>query len=133
MIKEERSFPAKAKQEVQKTEEPTTAGRYYSPSTDIFETKNELVVIMDMPGVKKDDVHVKLERGVLEVEGIVDCSGYQELSPVYTEYNVGNFKRSFSLSSRIEQDKISAVLNDGVLTLKLPKTPEAVPRRIAVV
>jgi HSP20 family molecular chaperone IbpA len=68
----------------------------------------------------------------LEVEGRIDFSTYTELDPVYSEYNVGHFTRKFSLSSKIDQTKISAELNDGVLKLILPKAEEAKPRQIRI-
>jgi len=66
------------------------------------------------------------------VEGQIDFSKYQGMEPVYTEYNVGHYARGFTLSGKIDRDAISAQLDDGVLTLTLPKVKEAVPRRIAV-
>ena len=75
---------------------------------------------------------MSLEDGVLRVEGRLDFSKYHELAPVYTEYNVGHYARSFSLSDKVDQDNIGAQLEDGVLTLTLPKAPAARPRRIAV-
>jgi HSP20 family protein len=69
---------------------------------------------------------------VLSVEGRVDFSNYAGLQPVYTEYNVGNYARNFQLSSKIEQDAISAELKDGAMTLVLPKSEKAKPRKITV-
>ncbi len=122
-------------QKVKKSEysgEKTVAGKYYVPPTDIIETKKSLVVTMDMPGVKKESIHVKLEDNVLEVDGQIDYSPYNDLNPVYTEYNVGHFTRKFSVSNEIDTGKIDANLSDGVLTLTLPKAPEAQPRQIKV-
>jgi HSP20 family molecular chaperone IbpA len=120
------------KQELAKKEEKTTPGRYFVPGADIFETDEALTVVLEMPGVAKDNVNVDIENDVLRVEGQIDFSGYQELDPVYTEYNVGHYARGFTLSSKIDREAISARLSDGVLTLTLPKAKEAVPRRIAV-
>ena len=82
--------------------------------------------------MSRDDVEVMLEKDVLKVSGQVDCSGYESLEPIYTEYAVGRFSRSFSLASTIEQSGISAKVDNGVLLLNLPKAREAQPRRVAV-
>jgi HSP20 family molecular chaperone IbpA len=120
------------KQELATKEEKTVPGRYFVPSADIFETEEALTVIMEMPGVEKKNVSIALENDLLRVEGQIDLSKYQQMEPVYTEYNVGHYSRGFALSSKIDRDAISAQLDDGVLTLTLPKIKEAVPRRIAV-
>jgi HSP20 family molecular chaperone IbpA len=76
------------------------------------------------------DVH--LENDVLRVEGRVDFGNYEGLEPLYTEYNIGHFARAFTLSSKIDQQQISAKVEDGVLTLTLKKAREAMPRRINI-
>jgi HSP20 family molecular chaperone IbpA len=104
----------------------------FLPVTDIFETDQALTVIMEMPGVDKNNVDVRVENDVVTIEGRIDFSKYEGLQPVYTEYNVGNYARSFQISSKIEQDKISADLSDGVMRLVLPKAAKAKPRKINV-
>jgi HSP20 family protein len=113
-------------------EEKTVPARYYVPSTDIYETQDALTVVMEMPGVEKKDITVGLENDELRVEGQIDFSKYEGLEPVYTEYNVGHYARAFTLSNKIDQEKISAQVEDGVLTLTLPKVKEAQPRRITI-
>lgn len=120
------------KREVEKERESTIPGRRYLPVTDIFETDQALTMVLEMPGVNKDSVDVRVENGILSIEGQVDLSKYQGLAPLYIEYNVGNYARSFQLSSKIEQDRSTAELKDGVMTLNLPKAEKAKPRRIAV-
>jgi HSP20 family molecular chaperone IbpA len=120
------------KREVEKKQESTVPARTYLPVTDIFETEQALTVVMEMPGVDKENVEVTVQNDVLSVAGRIDFGKYEGLQPVYTEYNVGPYARSFQLSSKIDQGKISADLNDGVMTLVLPKAEEAKPRKIKV-
>lgn len=120
------------KREVERQQESTVPARAFLPPTDIFESEDALTIVMEMPGVDREDIAVNVENGVLNVEGRLDFSKYEGMQPVYTEYNVGHYRRSFSLSSKIDQDRISAQMQDGVLTLLLPKAEEAKPRRISV-
>jgi HSP20 family protein len=120
------------KRELTAKEEKTVPGRYYVPYTDIYETDETLTVVMEMPGVEKKDLSVSLENDVLRVDGRIDFSKYEGMEPVYTEYNIGHYTRSFTLSNKIDQEKISAQLEDGVLTLTLPKGNDALPRQIAI-
>jgi len=113
-------------------EERTVPGRFYVPPTDAYETEDGLTLVMEMPGVSRDNLDVSLEEGVLRVVGRLDSSKYSGLEPIYTEYNVGHYARSFSISDKVDQDNIGARLEDGVLTLTLPKSPAAQPRRIAI-
>jgi HSP20 family protein len=120
------------KQELATKEEKTSPGRYYVPAADIFETDEALTVILEMPGVQKNNVNIALENDVLRVDGQIDFSDYKEMEPVYTEYNVGHYTRGFTLSNKTDQSKISAQLDGGVLTLTLPKAKDALPRRITL-
>jgi HSP20 family protein len=120
------------KQELATKEEKTTPGRHFVPAADIFETDEALTVILEMPGVEKKNVSVALENDVLRVDGQIDFTNYKDMEPVYTEYNVGHYTRGFTLSSKIDQGKISAQLDSGVLTLTLPKAKDALPRRITL-
>jgi HSP20 family protein len=120
------------KRELDKKEEATAPGRVYLPTADIYESQDVLTVILEMPGVEKGNVEVRVEDGVLHVEGRLDLSKYQGLQPLYSEYNIGHYARSFHLTNKIDQAKIAAELKDGVLSLKLPKAEEAKPRTIKV-
>lgn len=120
------------KREVEKKQESTVPARVYVPVTDIFETNAALMLALEMPGVDRENIDVKLESGVLTIEGEIDFGKYEGMYPVYTEYNVGNYARSFELSSNIDQDRISAELKEGVVMLTLPKVEKAKPRKIKV-
>jgi HSP20 family protein len=120
------------KRELEGKEESTIPARTFVPTADIYEDRDSLKVILEMPGVEKGNVEVKVEEGVLFVEGRLDLAKYRGLQPLYTEYNIGNYSRSFRLSNAIDQDKIGAELKDGVLSLTLPKAEKAKPRTIQV-
>jgi HSP20 family protein len=120
------------KREVEKKEETTIPARVFLPNADIYETPNELKVVLEMPGIEKNNVEINIEDDVLHVEGRLDLSKYSGFQPLYTEYNVGHYARSFQLSSKIDQSKIDAEMKDGILSLTLPKAEEAKPRTIQV-
>jgi len=120
------------KRELAPKEEKTVPAKYYVPNADIFETDDALTVVMEIPGVEKNDVSVKLENEALRIEARIDHGKYEGLEPVYAEYNIGHYARAFTLSNKIDQDGISADLADGVLTLTLRKAKEAVPKRIPI-
>lgn len=127
----EQELTAKGKQEVT-SEEYTRPGRTFAPDVDIFENADKLQLVADMPGVDEQSVEVHVEKGVLTIEGHVSLKDYENLTPVYTEYNVGNYARRFTLSSEIDTERIKARMKNGVLELELPKAEHAKPRRITV-
>jgi HSP20 family protein len=120
------------KRELENKEETTIPARIFVAAADIYEAENDLTVVLEMPGVEKNNVEVRVEDGVLNVEGRLDLAKYQGLQPLYTEYNIGHYARSFRLSSKIDQKKIAAEMKDGVLSLKLPKIEEAKARTIQI-
>jgi HSP20 family protein len=120
------------KRALEAKQEPTVSARTYIPGSDIFEAEHALSVVLEMPGVDKSNVDVSVEAGVLVVEGRIDFSKYEAMQPIYTEYNVGHYRRSFSLSSKIDQSAITAEMKDGVLTVTLPIAEAAKARRIFI-
>ena len=120
------------KREVETRQERTIPTRSFLPVTDIFESNEALTVVLEVPGVNNKSVEVRVENDVLTIEGQIDFSKYESMQPVYTEYNIGNYTRTFELSSKIDQNRISAELKDGVMTVVLPKAEKAKPRKIAV-
>jgi HSP20 family molecular chaperone IbpA len=120
------------KREQEPRQESTIPARVFVPPADIYESKDALTVILEMPGVDRDNVDVRVEQGMLNVEGRLALSKYGGLLPLYTEYNIGHYARSFRLSSKIDPARIAAEFKDGVLSLTLPKAEEAKPRSIKV-
>jgi HSP20 family molecular chaperone IbpA len=130
----EQELTTKDKQKAVAPEERTRRGPYYVPDVDIRETEDALWLQADVPGVNGDGVHVELEGDVLEIEGVVAPSDYEGLTPLYTEYNVGNWVRRFTLAEahRLDAGAVSARLTNGVLEVRLPKTEREKARRIPV-
>lgn len=127
----EQELAVKHKQELA-GQEQTRPGYTYMPDADICETADSLWVWADMPGVDENAVEVNLANGVLSIEGRVSVTEYEHLVPVYTEYNIGNYLRRFTVSADIDADHIKAHMHNGVLELELPKSARAKPRRIAI-
>ena len=123
---------AQEKKELVSKGEKTKPARYFVPRTDIYETADALMVVMEVPGVDRKDIEIKLEEDELRIEARIDQAKYDGMEPLYTEYNVGHFARSFTLSNKIDRQQIGAKLEDGVLTLILKKAKEATPRKISV-
>ncbi len=120
------------KKVLEKTEETTWAGETYQPVVDIWESEQSLVLQADVPGVRKDDVEINLDNDVLTISGRVAIDEYEGLRPAYSEYNVGNYFRRFSLGEVIDQAGIAADMQNGVLTVTLPKKEKAQPRKIMI-
>jgi len=119
-------------QELQRVER-IRGGRTFVPSVDIVERDNELLLLADMPGVKPDDLDIRYEGGELAIHGKVQPRQESERTNfMLREYGVGDFYRVFQVGDSIDSSKIEAEVKDGVLTLHLPKTEQAVPRKIAV-
>ena len=94
-----------------------------APAIDIYETDDELVLLADLPGVEESALQLEVSRGVLTLEGEVQ-DGTPEMQRSYY--------RQFTLSDRIDADARKATMKDGVLTLRLPKSEAAKPKKIAV-
>jgi len=131
-MSEQNKFTPQVKKAQEEKGERTQPGRFYVPNADIYEADDVLVMTMDLPGVEKENLDINLEKNILSIEGRVTLSDYDGLDPVYTEYNVGHFARTFRVSRQIDQEGITAWVEDGVLTLHLKKVQESVPRRITV-
>ena len=126
------SLQPQEKKELVSKGENTALVRYFVPAIDIFETEDALTVVMEVPGVGREAIDINLENNVLKIEAKIDPAKYDGMEPLYTEYNVGHFSRSFTLSNKIDQQQISAKLEDGIMTLILKKVKEATPRRISI-
>jgi len=104
--------------------------RALTPSVDIYENSEEILLFADLPGVKKDDITIDLDNGQLTVVGNRYMD--QEKDMQLEEFGSAQFRRVFSVPQGIDQTKVDAELNNGVLKLHLPKSESVKPRRIEV-
>jgi HSP20 family molecular chaperone IbpA len=104
--------------------------RYVTPAVDIYETDEGLVLLADMPGVEKDKLKVTVEDDILTIEGKV--MEPLEADPEWKEYTLNSYWRQFQLNNTVDQERLSARLKNGVLTLELPKAEKAKPKQVEV-
>jgi len=102
------------------------------PAINVFETKDAFVVKADVPGMTESDVSVSVEDDILLVRGERKCPPPEGYKIHLRERFAVAFTRKLPLPTRVDVNAVSAVLKDGVLTITLPKSPEALPRQITV-
>jgi len=112
--------------------EQTRPGPVFVPAVDIFEEDGNITVLADMPGVDPDNLTIDLRENVLTMTGDADTTEGEDEEELTREYHVGRYYRQFTVSDNIDQNKIEANLNDGVLRLVLPKAEASKPRQIAI-
>lgn len=103
----------------------------FTPRADILETAEELLLLLDLPGVKPDDVDLRFERGELTVHAHCTAPDGPGKS-LLAEYEIGDYYRAFLIGEEVATDSIRAELKNGVLAVHLPKAESARPRRISV-
>ena len=120
-----------AKQEEQGTER-TRSGQVYRPPVDIAETKDELLIVADLPGAKSDSIDIDFKDGLLTIQAPVPNRYPQDGRALMQEYGVGDFHRTFRIGEQIDSGRIHAEYADGVLTVHLPHSEAAKPRKIEI-
>jgi HSP20 family protein len=114
-------------------EEDLSAGAAWRPYTDIFETESGVTILMDLPGVEKEDVSVEVKENILSISGNRTCEAAVEEKKYYRrERSCGSFKRSFGMRGTIAPEKIKASFKNGVLKIELAKPLEEKPRQVSV-
>ncbi|HUF10842.1 MAG TPA: Hsp20/alpha crystallin family protein [Rhodothermales bacterium] len=105
----------------------------WTPRVDLSETESEFRILLDLPGMKKDDVTINFESDMLTITGERrEENSREDVNYYRTERFFGRFSRSFTFPKAVEIDSISAVFEDGVLTVKVPKAAESKPRKITI-
>ena len=105
----------------------------FTPRFDVMETKDAYVLEADMPGVKEEELDVSLNGNLLTISGKRDADHHEDGDAYFViERSYGSFARSFTMPESVDAAGVTAHLKNGVLTVRIPKKPEAQPRRIAI-
>jgi len=105
----------------------------WTPSLDMYEDKDSVYVRAELPGMKKEDIHVSLHNGSLSISGErKDQEEFKDAEVYRSERFVGRFQRTLTLPTQVAVDKIKAQYKDGILSITLPKAEEAKPKQIDV-
>ena len=118
-------------QPVERVEE-TESRPVFTPRADVRENGDAITVVADMPGVEDSGLEITLEKNVLTVQGRVRTAVPEGYRAIYTEYEDGDYERSFVLPEQVDRDEIEATLKNGVLGLRLSKVQEAAARKIPI-
>lgn len=123
--------------DIQKTENVSARERIrnvktFVPRVDIYESKDALFLIADMPGVDEKTVDIELEKNLLTICGRVENGRIKDATMMYSEYEIGDYERVFTLSDEIDRDKIVATVKNGILRLELPKAEKMKPKKITI-
>ncbi len=102
------------------------------PPVDIYENEDGILLFADMPGVKKEDLNVEVDKGVLTITGDISYRGPAQGKKLYAEFKGSGYKRMFTLGPDVDSNKIEARMQAGVLRLFLPKSEASKPRKIEV-
>ena len=102
------------------------------PPIDIFDTKDDFVVLAEMPGVKKESLDIKYEKETLTISGETKKPEWKGAAVHRNERSFGEFSRSINLPREVDADKIEANLENGILAIKLPKAEAAKAKKIAI-
>lgn len=104
----------------------------FSPAVDIYETEKDIMITADMPGVEQSALDITFNNDVLSLTGKQSSSVPEGFQLLHGGAKAGVFKRSFNILSDINAEKITAKMNNGVLSIVLPKSEKAQPRKIEV-
>ncbi len=103
----------------------------WSPALDLYQNNDDVIALVELPGMRKEDIEISLHDGTLTISG-ERKSETSDGAAERTERYVGKFRRSITLPARVDASKVSATYRDGILTVTLPKAEEAKPKQIQV-
>jgi len=122
----EEAFPSRG-------EEKDMVASTWTPSVDIYENENELVLSAEAPGIEDKDIEIKIENNTLSIQGERKIEKETKEENYHRiERSYGSFYRSFTLPTNVNQDNIKAEYDNGVLRISMPKKPELKPKKVKV-
>ena len=104
----------------------------WTPALDLYQSKDNIVAVVELPGMRKEDIEISLQDGVLIVSGERKEEATSEEGATRTERYTGTFRRSITLPNQVDANNVSATYKDGILTVTLPKAEEAKPKQIQI-
>lgn len=104
----------------------------WSPALDLYQNNDNLLAVVEVPGMGKEDIEISLHEGTLTIAGERKQQSVNNGNAERSERYIGKFRRSITLPTRVNADKVSASYRDGILTVTLPKAEEAKPKQIKV-
>jgi len=102
------------------------------PAMDVYDQGDEVLVAVQAPGVRKEDLKVELRENTLTVSGTRNAPEYSDANVLREESEYGEFKRSLRIQTKVQNDKIEATLKNGILLVRMPKSEDAKPKHIAI-
>src|SRR5437763_14227826 len=104
----------------------------WSPALDLYQNNDNVVAVIELPGMRREDIEISLHDGTLTINGERKSQSSNGEKAERTERYIGKFRRSITLPTRVDANKVSASYRDGILTVTLPKAEEAKPKQIQV-
>lgn len=104
----------------------------WTPALDLYQNNDNVVAMIELPGMRKDDIEISLHDGMLTISGERRTETNDGEKAERSERYIGKFRRSITLPTRVDANKVSANYKDGILTVTLPKAEEAKPKQIKV-
>jgi HSP20 family protein len=104
----------------------------WTPALDLYQNNDNVVAVVELPGLRKEDIEISLHDGTLTISGERKTETGTDDKAERSERYVGTFRRSITLPARVDSNKVSATYKDGILTVTLPKAEEAKPKQIQV-
>lgn len=104
----------------------------YWPETNVYANENEYMVAVKIPGVEKDDISISFKDNSLKINGERKSNSDKETNYHMRERQTGKFERNILLDEKIDVDKVTAELKNGILLVKVPKSPESKPVKIEI-